>query len=384
MQNNSFGNSLARPWRWLLGHGVGFWHDNTIRRFRFVKGQWSWSDEVGKRACFLTVFSRNHYREFIHSYPIASASELRKVLQTEFEASPYVLHVIGPEQEQQRKVCSFVFEPQAVEAAAGARLLVPESLLAWLAGRGKGPIKHFQGQAEFFLNCNDVIPVSLKAMALCRTPQDFALSVGLPLPAQAQVVPAQLRPAELMSAMPAWFAQCWRYSLFKRSVRTWRSLPLKGMAITLLAVSLLYAGVIEGYYRWSISAAESGLAELGPEVSDLLDGRQRQQQNADSYLQLYQAKRHQVRMAQLWLVLLPLLEQNELGVQVQNIGHSGERTVIRGMGNRATDVLTAIQASEYVSDAMFDAPVRRDKEKDVFVIGLTLKQVKREPGNAAE
>ena len=71
--------------------------------------------------------------------------------------------------------------------------------------------------------------------------------------------------------------------------------------------------------------------------------------------------------------------QNDGSVQLQDIASQSERIVIRGKADQATSVLTTLQASNVVTDARFDAPVRRDRDKDAFVISLLLVQQQEQP-----
>jgi hypothetical protein len=56
-----------------------------------------------------------------------------------------------------------------------------------------------------------------------------------------------------------------------------------------------------------------------------------------------------------------------------NIRTKGERYVIRGKVNKATDLLKRLIEHDAIIDAKFDFPVRRGRDKDVFVISFAMK-----------
>jgi len=75
----------------------------------------------------------------------------------------------------------------------------------------------------------------------------------------------------------------------------------------------------------------------------------------------------------LWLVLINIYPD----IQLSNVRIANNRFVIRGKADKATDIVAKLNAITGIDDAQFDFPVRRSRNKDVFVISFTVTEHKK-------
>jgi hypothetical protein len=369
MQHQIMNKLAAGPLRWLVENTISYWQQVPYRFCRYNGGyQLQPASKVGR----LVIIARQHYQEFIHHYPITQLSELKQILQTEYPQAG-VLHFIGPVQDQRRPVCTVVISPDTLSQFSRVTLLLPESLLLWQAVQPENTLHHIKDQSEYFLYSGAATPVSQRINQFCPNGESFALNNGISDLAQQRTLNASAYTNLLVNALAKAVPALHRLSIVVRPPVVMLQLPFKAMVITAGSLLLAYAVLVSSYYQFSLSARQDKLQQLGDTVNQLLDTQQQLQQTdaaAQALAELQQDKR---ASAQLWLVLVPLLQQDN-SLHLQNIATENGRLILRGQANQATAVLTALQNTRWVNDARFDASVTRQRDKDMFVISLMLSQ----------
>lgn len=378
MQHRLIEQYMARPLRWLLQQNVSYWH-RGLQQFRYQDSGWSLAAaDAGARPGRIIIVSRAHYQEFVQHYPVTRLSELKQILQSEFQQHAQVLHFIGPEREQRRSVCSMVFSADIASQFSHHCVLVPETLLLWQAAQKSGPaassqVVKAQAYAGYFLYCAGLTPLSQRINAFCPDYHSFMLNNGIADTVSCSELVDDNYAARLVDALRHALPRLGKLSLVNRPALQLSALPLKAMAITVSVLTLAYIGAIAGYYQLALSSQQQKIARLGSEVNQLLDTQQQLQNTDNAALTLAQLRSEKQYSAHIWQLILPLLQQNS-SLALQNLATDNGRIVLRGQAEQATAVLTAIQASALVQEARFDASVRRQRDKDIFVISLILTQ----------
>lgn len=381
----------ARPLRWLLQHNVSYWHE-TEHRFGYHNGRYKLSAvssdvanaeaDSAVKTGRIVIVSRAHYQEFVQHYPVTRLSELKQILSTEYQHSNNVLHFIGPEQDQRRAVCSIVFAASVMQRFQHSCLLIPETLLLWHAAR---PAKSQAGTAVapgvlqvsayagYFLYYGGVTPVSQRINAFCPNYQSFMLNNGVPDVAHCAPLADVDYAGRLVQALRQAIPVLGRLALFNRPALNATVLPLKTIALTVAAMTLAYMVAVSAYYQLALGSQQDKIARLGSDINQLLDTQQQLQTVSAAADTLAQQRVDKQYSAHIWQLLIPLLEQDS-SLALQNLATDNGRIVLRGQAGQATAVLTAIRSSALVTDARFDASIRRQRDKDVFVISLVLTQ----------
>lgn len=377
MQHRMIDKYISRPLRWLLQNNVSYWHQG-LHAFRSSNGNYQLALDKAEQPGRIIIISRLHYQEFVQHYPVAGLSELKQVLKTEFQHRNNVIHYIAPLDGQRRAVCSIVIADDIVSQFKHNCILIPETLLLWQAIKADKSVTQprvYQATAftGYFLYCADTVPVSQRINSFCADFPAFVLNNGISDLARCEIVPDNQYANRLVKALATTLPMLPRLALLRRPSLSAVKLPLKAMAFTAGAIVLVYMLLVAGYYQYSLQQRQADIAELGSEINQLLDTQQQLQNTqtqADKLLQQQAGKNYS---AHLWQVLIPLLE-NDSSLSLQNIATENSRIILRGQASKATAVLTELQASELVSDARFDTSVRRQRDKDIFVISMLMTQ----------
>lgn len=382
MQHRWINNLTARPLSRLLQTSVSYWHKEQYS-FRLHAGHYQLETEPTKKLGRIVIVSRAHYREFIQQYPVTRLSELKQILQTEYSSGKRVMHYIGPVLDQRRTVCTIEFSSDITNRLQHLCILLPETLLIWqskirqVKTADERLAFHVNAVSNYFLYCADNVPVSQPFNAFCSDFASFSLNNGIHESTRVLDIEqknyADLLAKAMESALPRFFS----YGLLFRPERQAVTLPLKKLAISVSAVLVTYSLCVVAYYHFAIAQQQQQLANLGDNVSALLDLQQQLQANVDDASTLTKLRSGKYYSAHIWHVLLPLLDSN-MNLGLQNISSQENRIVLRGQATQATAVLSALQQSPMVIDARFDDSVRRQRERDFFVISLTLRQTPAE------
>ena len=376
MQHSIINKLISGPLRWLLHNNISYWHKQA---FRFKADDQDYTLEPATRCGAVVILARNHYQEFVHAYPVTQLSELKQILKTEYPQQG-VLHYIGPEQDQRRTVCSFVIQDALLQQFNGLKLLLPESLLLWQALKPEAAVYQCDSGSGYFLYTAATVPVSQQLNVFCHNMAAFSLNNGIPDLVEHKHLDQQNYVNKLVSALSEAVLAIGKVALLTKPAINTSTWPLKPIAYTVAGVLLTYGALVSVYYNLMLDKRQSQLTALGANVNQLLDLQTQLQQlksDADTLVQLRQDKQ---ATAHIWQVLIPLL-QHDSSIQLQNISSQDGSYILRGNANQATAVLTALQTSSLIIDARFDAPVRRDRELDAFVISLRLSQ---QPAQAVE
>ncbi|MEH8015826.1 hypothetical protein MN202_01155 [Rheinheimera muenzenbergensis] len=374
MQQQIIKQLAVKPLRWLLQKNITYWHQ---RSYRFRHSDSGYQFEPAENCGTVVIVSRSHYQEFIRLYPVAQLSDLKQILRTEYP-QPGVLHYIGPEQDQRRTVCTVVLNAELLQQFNRLTVLIPESVLLWRALQPEYAVYQCNSFAGYFLYCAAAVPVSQQIGPFCPDFNIFALNNGIPDQALQRQLSQTSYSSALVKALASSVFNIHKLAVVAKPRFQLVRLPLKAIAITAAAVLLSYVAVVSSYYNLMLDNRQGKLAQLGDSVNQLLDTQQNVQQIAESANKLVELRQQKQASAHIWQVLLTLL-QADASLQLQNLASESSRFVLRGEANQATQVLTSLQNSELVTDARFDAPVRRQRDKDAFVISLQLVQLQIAP-----
>ena len=377
MQHQMIEKYVARPLRWMLQHNVSYWHQQ-LYQFCYNNGSYQLLPVKAQQPGRLVIISRVHYQEFVQHYPITRLNELKQVLKTEFQHSDNVLHYIGPVDGQRRAVCSIVISDDTVSRFNHNCILIPETLLLWQAVQADKSAKQpviYQATAfaGYFLHCADTIPVSQLINSFCPDYNSFVLNNGVSDLAHCEAIPDNQYANRLVKALQKTLPVLAKLGLFRRPSINATSLPLKAMAITAGTVAVVYMLLVAGYYQYSLNKRQLEISQLGSEINELLNIQQHAQTTSAAADKLVQHRADKFYSAHLWQVMIILL-QNDPSRVLQNLATENGRIVLRGQASQATAVLAELQSSALVSDARFDASIRRQQDKDIFVISLLMSQ----------
>ncbi len=333
-----------------------------------------------KAGAKIIILARQHYQEFIKTYPIADLTELKSVLAQEYTENPHVLHLFDQTESNQTKVCTFVLDPAVLSTCRGW-VYFPETMLLANASVISSNDENVWDCSElqgFFFYCRDGLSISQKQGPLCANVAMFALNNGLAEGLEVQTP----SPAAYNSLVLSGLTNCLARG---RSFGRWVVYRGSGSAINLKKWSQLFTGLLVGYllsvnlYMYlSIESRKSDIAALGDGVNQLLDSQNRQKSLADSLALFVESQKGLQRTTPVWGIVQAMLEHK---VNLMSFSIENEKLTLRGSAQRATDVLAMLLTISDVSSAEFTAPVRNENGIEVFVISVSFRQDAVEGGN---
>jgi hypothetical protein len=362
---------LNSSFAWFV-HRYAGWYLNDSYGFVNADGQWQLK---GKNVTDirLLIIARKHYKEFVKYYPVTNLKELKQVLAEEYSDTTDVFHLIGNEIDNQRQVCSFVIDAQVFELFPAAVAFIPESVLLWTIMRSDQNIVEVQHSSPYFLYCKGALPVSQLKLQLCPDLYSFILNNGLPEGLAYKQISSVSHIDLLMQALAKTLLSDWKHVFFKAPELKSLKFDLKQLAIAAAGIGMTYMLLSSAYLSLMLSHQEQKLASLGADIEVLLQLQEKLETTHNEFVTIEQSRATQFHSAHLWQVVLDIKEA-DTNIKIQAMSSQGNTHIIRGTASRATSVLTTLQSSDLVRSARFDAPVRREGNKELFVIALELKQ----------
>ncbi len=333
----------------------------------FVDGGWQLKPQPERRIRLINILSRQLYREFNKSYPIADLADLKQVLSHSYGQN--TLHQIGPTQQGGREVVSYQI---AADFFADKRFPACWVPISWLLSKTQsdtGFTAEIKGEYPWYLAAFSQHSYSQLRNALTDNLSVFRLTQGVPddLPHlelehhQSQLLAIQtlgsIKPAALLT-----FISYDSQRMF--------SIPWRPYAVSLAVVATLYMATASLALQWQSSQRTAAMEAMGDELNALL-AKQDQLAKLQSDIQaLSQAQQHKMPLAPAWLLLNQL---NEFGAVVLDINQRKRVLTIRGQAQRATDILTQLRQHSLVQSADFSAPVIKVQGKDEFSMRVELR-----------
>ncbi|MBU0912814.1 MAG: hypothetical protein KKF22_09780 [Gammaproteobacteria bacterium] len=370
-QANKVAKSLNSSFAWFAQRYAGWYLDDSYG-FANADGQWQLKSKDAAEIRLLIV-ARKHYKEFVKYYPVTNIKELKQVLAEEYSDNTGVFHLIGDEADNQRQVCSFVFDAQVFELFPSALAFIPETVLLWKALQSDQAIVEVQHSSPYFLYCKGALPVSQLKQQLCPDLYSFILNNGLPEGLANKPISALSHINIVLQALAKTLISDWKTVFFKAPQTKSLQINWKQLAIVTGILGFSYMLLSSAYLSLMLAHREQQLVNLGTDVEQLLQVQESMDNTQTAFNSLGQARAEPLHSAHLWLVVLEL-QQNYPDLKITGLSSLGNQHTVRGTANRATDILTHLQKSAWVQTVRFDAPVRREKTQELFVIVIELKQ----------
>jgi len=317
----------------------------------------------GKFSPLILIVARQCYTEQAKEYPIDSKSELNKLLALESSKTSY--HHVWNSGQGKSQVNSWEFSEQVPNAF----LTVPESFLCanQVENNQIAEINGPKQDTPLYVAKNGMLLYSSLRTSILSTSEHFALSAGIASCQEKLVIRSQDYFEFLATGLKSIGLEQY-LSFFKGPQVESRLQLLKNIAFPCFLVLGVYLAATSAYLGYKKVSLQQELDSHSSEVTQALA----QQDEVDTKLARYYAMQNfletQMTRSALWLAMADIFPKARL----TNIRTVDDRIVIRGSTGKATDVLEQIESSAIATDAKFDFPTRRNRNRDVFVISFKL------------
>ncbi len=335
--------------------------DGDLYLFADNSGELSFVKSSGETKQNVLIVSSDFYTETKHDYPVSDKKELLKLVQLQLEEKQRFL--IQNITESKSVINSWCFSEQVPKAW----LRIPESLLFAQSINNGDVLSVFNRQQEvtFFTVFNQVIQ-SAKCKGVINSAENFALSVGISVEKESTIVhsdKASVFARAITCLSLAQLTAFWVKPSRLKLKNVLSSLVIPGMFVYF---SYLLIGSI--YLNGKISYLESQLAQQDSKVSRLLQIQTdvENKQNYNQKLNEFWSDKNSI--AALWVALNPIFET----VDIRSIVRQNEKFIIRGRTEDASALLDRLASEPNILLARFEAPVRKQRNKDSFQISIEL------------
>jgi hypothetical protein len=358
----------------------------------------------------IVIVSRHYYAENSKHYPVESKKELTKLLRLENPNTRSYFHIWGHENGQ-----SQVNVWQVSEQVPSALLTLPESLLIALGSHTNTNTKQSQvitvqgaigglagsaannadsningnsnntshssnngndnktvqanSQQDLYVSQHQGAIYSSLQSPIINSAQRFMLSAGL----SPQCQSASLTPVKAIQHFASGIIKMplslWTNLLNKNSAK--QNLPalVANIAIPFITIFSAYLMISSAYLVMKDSSLQNQLHQQGEQIDLALKQQQQLDNNAARFTLISDFINKQDISSPFWLALAEVLPE----VTLSNIRKVGNRYVIRGTTESATNTLEKISQLPNVIEAKFDTPSRKSRSKERFTIGFSLK-----------
>jgi|GEM_PF-6269219 len=331
---------------------------------------------TGNRKTRIRVLSRYSYTEQTESFPLKSASELKKLLNNKY---PGYLHFIGDWQQNSRQVLLIKLKPQAAHLAETSGLLIPETLLlaevleqglaelntpagvVFAASSGAG-----QGLGK---SAGQSIQTAVKG-GVINSAEAAKLSLGVATNADHTTYSTE-ELFRLYSQSVVSVVLAHRSELFKRSEKATSKLPWASMGIAAAALLVIYAGLSTLYLSASDSSRQATLDGYGEQVTERLNRRSQMEQEVNRLSALNASGQSRQQLINTWEVIAML---RDTGVTMQNVTGNFRELEFRAVAPSATTVVERAAQHELVQNIEFTSPVRSSRQGETFSVRIELRE----------
>jgi hypothetical protein len=366
---------LQRPLDWLLHKKICYWQQ---RSQHFAKLDKAWIFQPAKKKSGIVILAREHYQEFVRSYPITAVSELQAVLKQEFITQSLVFHSIADVDNNRRQVCTFVVNPALLDDLADCWLVIPETWLLWLSGQ-KQQMLYISSPTQYYSYSGESVPISQRVSLLCQSAEAFKVVQGIPAQTTVLELSQNALADQLAHAMSLAVVHRGLMNFFRFPSAKGETFAIKQGIIITAVVSFLYLLGSSLYLTQHISSTEQKLKLLSSEVGDLLTAQQQYEHIAEDYRQYFTQRTARQLSGHIWLVLAQA-QQQDPALEIGSLVKDGENLIVRGQTDRATDLLALLKSNSMVGSAGFVAPVLNTQGKESFVVSIRLEQVNNQQG----
>jgi hypothetical protein len=362
----------------------------------------------------IVIVSRHYYAENSKHYPVESKKELTKLLRLENPNTRSYFHIWGHENGQ-----SQVNVWQVSEQVPSALLTLPESLLIALGSHTNTNTKQSQvitvqgaigglagsaannadsningnsnsnshntshssnngndnktvqanSQHDLYVSQHQGAIYSSLQSPIINSAQRFMLSAGLSPQCQSASLPPVKAIQHFASGIIKMPLSLWTNLLNKNSAK--QNLPalVANIAIPFITIFSAYLMISSAYLVMKDSSLQNQLHQQGEQIDLALKQQQQLDNNATRFTLISEFINKQDISSPFWLALAEVLPE----VTLSNIRKVGNRYVIRGTADSATNTLEKISQLPNVIEAKFDTPSRKVRSKERFTIGFSLK-----------
>jgi hypothetical protein len=359
--NKIFSIKLNRK---LLLKITGYFNNNEVYEIDLRKAEsaaFSLKKKSDKHPPVILIVARHYYQEISRSYPLGNKSEVRKLIKLEFEGQRVVSKIIKSDKGK-TSVNIWIINAEVPQAL----VLVPESYL-YSTLINSDVILQINSSPKQFITIQNGALHSQIANGLISNTANFTTSIG---------APNTLKIVDIENTGVAGLFINAFNKVSLNSLLSFFVAPKIEVNKILLSKAILPAFCLGMFYVLASSVFVYGkkayladdIRTQRSEVNKVLSVNDSVDLKLAEYKAITQFLASKINIERLWFVM-PDVFDNAI---IKRLEFNQGRFVLYGEAERATTLLSTLNANQYVNDAQFDNPVRTNRGKEIFIASFTL------------
>jgi len=309
----------------------------------------------------IMIVARQYYQEINRSYPLDNKSEVRKLINLEFECQRFLSKIIKSENGK-TSVNIWMINAEVPHAL----FLIPESYL-YSSLIAIDTVFQINSSPKQFITTRNGVLHSQIANGLISTTSDFTTSIG---------APSTLKEVNIKnSGVAELFINAFN-TISLDSILTFFVAPKIEITKNALSTAIIPAFCVGMFYLLASSVfvyakkayLEEGIQTQRSDVNKVLDVNDSVEQKLAQYRAITKFLASKPNTETLWFVMPDVFDN----ATITQFEFSQGRFVLYGEAERATTLLSTLNANKYVNEAHFDNPVRTNRGKEIFVVSFTI------------
>lgn len=320
------------------------------------------------------IIAKCHYSETWQSFSSINKKELQKILALKKGTGPktgvlFQSHINNAIDGFDVKTIKI--DPLVIEVLGENRLYIPETeLFTPYEENQLLEIETLEG--KMFCSQIDKKVKTSYAKGIFNNIETYKLSVGLSENIEVVNIAANNCPLFLLTQLfKLNYSQLAKVVTF--NIKTWfNSNHLHMLYWAPLLTALCFYIALNSYIYIKTNNVEQNISSSGKEISDIITDKRALDNNLVVLSTLTKEFKSKPFVHNHWEIIDELLSAQ---MTITRINFKNGELVIRGVADKASDVLSMISVNKQISSAAFEGPVRKSRGKDSFILTLQVKEI---------
>lgn len=309
----------------------------------------------------ILVVARQFYQEVNRSYPLDNKREVKRLIELEFEGQRVLSRIIKSENGK-TSANIWIIKDEVPKAL----VLIPESYLYSTILDSESILQIKSSPKQFITIQNDVLHSQI-ANGLIANTSDFTTSIGAPSTHKVVDVDNTGIVGLFINAfntIPLNFI----LTFFVAPKIEITKIVVSRAIFPAFCIGLLYVLASSVFVYGKKAYLEDVIQTQRGNVNKILSINDSVDQKFAEYKAITRFLESKINTERLWFVMPDIFDN----AAITRLEFSLGRFVVYGEAERATSLLSILNANKHVNEAQFDNPVRTNRGKEVFVVSFTL------------
>lgn len=315
------------------------------------------------------IVAKNHYVETWQSFAAINKKELRKLIELKKSSQAnQIFQIFDNKSIDGFDVKITTFDETLAESLGDKKILIPETELYTNTALSQHIYQIETLNGTLFCSTQGVKIISSYAKGGLLNLQTYKLSIGLPNETETTNIERENFPYFVINQLLNQQIDVLAKKITAKPSQWFDVKQLHYLYLGPLLTALVFFSISNTYLTIRTDMIEDDLAQGGEQVRSVLTKKQRYDEKVSQLTTLSNEYSDRKLVHYYWSTIYQLVEND---MTVTRITYTKGKLIIRGVAEKASDVLSAIATYSQVESASFQGPVRKSRGKDSFILEIT-------------